>query len=669
MPIGLKQLDDKVIKLKEVSNQFKYQTTGLLEERPEEIYSREKILILGELLNSHTLASDLFFSITDGVNNLGYKKFHMSILERILKIHIDDGNSSIFSDFQKTVIKFKDAAEKKSPSNIEDTFRIIRKIYKYFEKSEKFIIDDKSKNVLIFDKQQVNAKEIMMELRALLGQYSPSEEISKATRLFISSKKVEKNYLRIIVKTFLEISKLDPAWPPYAIKQGIENFRDSFDTIQNSLNTKYHEVSRVLELFSYLKNVGLIDKGTVLPKNIKRPSSSSLMRNTNPTISSIDIDSLDLKHMMSSAQSMIDLFHIDLETKLKTLTETARSFVLSHYRKHESNKTQQQYGMEADLICAMHIIIVNEMGINPTSLYNLKVDIEFNNNQKNEFIKVEDDGSVRINVIKWRQRRLQKRTCEPLAYPPYSELTLDDVNTAFCIKYAILLTDLMRIKLKTNLLWLKLAQNKIKKSLTFDAEFRNFCDKYLPHEFSILKPTLMRLRSSRAMVIYMSTDGDVIKTAAYLGNKVKTTLSTYIPRYLQEIIYRRKISVFQHLYLFLATAKEPDKLKTLGLSEEQYNDCLKEIYKNEDFGGTLFEKLTPCVDKKNYKDQPEVLFICSPQNFAFAIKLLKTSESKNSEIYKICLNAIKKVSSGSILQKKMLLEAEDILLKEGFLVE
>lgn len=636
-------------------SKLRYVTTGS--------YFQKMFIELGELLNSNEDAISLINFITSGVSNKQYFLKHISKTIELLKFHNSFGGESKLSELQKSIVKFTNKKLKISSSdNAKLILRIVKKVYQYFEKSGHFLPNGSSKKFCIYDISPESPRESLLSLRKQLESYSPNKDITQATTLFISSKKVEKNYLRCFVMVFSEIAKINTKWSPSAIKQGITSYRDSFDTENSSLNTKYHEVSRVLELFTHLKNIGLIDKNCVFPKNIKKPSSSNLMRSTNPTISELNIDKLSPEKHMSSAQDMIKQFYNDLKSKLDNIVTVARNIILSYYKTYEASKSDNKLdGLPVELIVAMQIVIVDEMGINPTPLYNLKVTAEQHTSIKREFLKIEADGLVRINAIKWRQRRLQKRSTEPSNFPPSAELDIANINSSFCIQFAILVTDEKRNRLNTNLLWITDTQKKLRKDNAFDQQFREFCNKHLSKDFSKLKPTLMRIRSSRAIEIYIESDGDVVKTATYLGNKVKTTLSTYIPTFLQEVIYRRKISVFQHLYLILATANESEKLKMLGMSGEEYNKCIKEIYKNEDLGGPLFEKLKPKPNSKNNTGESEVFFICSPQNFAFAIKLLRTSKNENSEVYKVCLNAINKASSGNIMQKKMVLEAEEML--------
>jgi hypothetical protein len=630
---------------------------------------QEKLSLLATLVGTYKLAENLFLNITSNVNNKGFRLIHINIAIKILKYHYEhnlvEESKRLFS-FQDSLIKYFESVtiNGKLPSQLAN---ITKKIYFYLLSTDYFTQDDDSKNFNIFDICPQSRNDVTTQLKLDLSSTCPSKKILTATNLFIRSKNVEKNYLRVFVNAFTHISKIDECWSKDAIEQGLNNFRDSYDTELVSINTKYHETSRAIELFQHLKNIGLLDKHIRLTKNIKKPAKSSLMRSTNPTIAKVNIDKVNKEKLLTSAKTLIDEFYVDLKQKLEMLKTKAQEIVYFYYKIYQLSQKYKNpdTGLENDLICAMHIIITDEIGINPSSLYNSKVEIDKQSNQsKKEFIKVEDDGTVRINIIKWRQRKLQKRTTEAANLIPYKDLNSSKINASFCIQFAIKLTKNQRVKLKNNLLWIRKSQQALRKDNSFDSEFRIFCNKNLPSEFSNLSPTLMKVRTSRAIEIYIRTDGDVVAAATYLGNKVKTTLSTYIPLFLQEIMYRRKISVFQHIYLILATALEPEKLKLLGMSQESYDKCILEIYDNKDFGGPLFEKLKPIVPTEE-KVESEYFFVCSVENFAFIINYLKHEKDDGSEFYTVCKNALNKAVSGSIQHKKMIRDAELLLDGRG----
>jgi hypothetical protein len=619
------------------------------------------------LIGSRDVAVGLFLNITTNVKNKQNKVYHLHVVINLFKYY--QSTASIYlknlSTFQNILIEYfkSETVNGKLPPQLDN---ITKKIYLYMYSINYFFEDNNSKEFTIFDICPKNQKEITNQLFDSLQTHCCNEDVLKATKLFLSSKQVMKNYLRIYVNAFYEISKINRDWSNNAIELGLTNFRDSY-TDDESLNTKFHETSRVKELFQHLKRIGLLDSYIRLPRNIKRPGKSSLMRSTNPTISAINVDKVYKEKSLTSAKKLIDEFYEDLVFKLDQLIVIAQDAVFAYYKKYYFflTKKLKYTGIENDLAAAMHIVIVDEIGINPTPLYKLKVSVDKKaSKSKHEFIKIEDDGSVRFNVIKWRQKRLQKRSTETSSLISPDDMNPRDINASFCIQFAIALTEQKRRELKTNLLWLKKSQKRLTKHTPFDYKFRIFCNKNLPPEFSVLKPTLMRVRSSRAIEIYIRTEGDVVAVATYLGNKICTTLDTYIPTFLQEIMYRRKISVFQHIYLILATSTESEKLKLLGLSQSTYDKSIMEIYKNKDFGGPLFEKLKP--DVKNEEDvELEYFFICSIENLAYIINFLKYTENDGSEFYNLSLNTLNKVSSGSIQHKKMIRDAERLLDAKG----
>ncbi|WP_434951400.1 hypothetical protein ACRWQL_17930 [Shewanella sp. HL-SH4] len=630
-------------------------------------YLHPKIKKLGQLLNSDSAATYLFSSITENIQSKTYIRTHVILAISLIQHHRKKCRGQQLNDFQQSLTEF--VKELKSQRVKKTCMTIIKKIYLRLVSMNFFIADSLSQEFNIYTLCPASSSEVLAGHFKRIELYSKNIEITETTMQFINSKNIVKNYVSCYADVFEKITQIDPEWPSSSIKLGIEEYRNSFDTESGSLNTKYHATSKVLELFGYLIKIGLLDKNTVLPKNIKKPAYSSLMRSTNPTLSSININLLSIEQSLTSAKVLIDNFHSDLIKKLDYSTTIAKKVVTEFYNQLPENAPFPSDGIDPNIIVAMHIIIVDEMGINPTSLYNLQVNIATGRRNKKEFIKIEADGTVRVNIIKWRQRYLQKRTTTSTAVINHQKLQLQDVNASFCIQFAITLTQGIRKTLNTNLLWLRRGQGVVRKSNSFDSEFRKFCEVFLPEDFTQLEPTLMRIRSSRAISIYIESEGDIIKTASYLGNKVKTTLSTYIPLFLQEIIYRRKLYAFQNLYLILATADNPKKQNMLDMTEVQYSNCVKEIYKNEDFGGSLFELLKPKSVDTLDENSTEIFFICSPENFAHAIKVIKTSPNKENIKYKVCLNAINKASSGSIIFKSMIIDAENILDKEGISFE
>lgn len=687
----------------EVSNEYQFTPTSA-ELDSISCISKKKVEKLAFYLSSYDLALGLTVHICSTINELAYKKTQVLRSVELIEHHFmytTKEGLSLLSSFQKSVVdyisNYKDKTQNKDSR--KKTINAVKKVYLYMCEREFFIADTDSEDFNIYDIAPISKKEQTQQLHASLKLVCPNENIHRETLLFLRSKKVQKNYLRIYVDVFQSTFNTNKKWGKEAIEDGLMNLRELYNSINDSKNTQYHDFNRALELFQNLKDKGLINQHVHLPKNIKRPSNSSLMRSTNPTIGSINIDTLQLNSNLSSAKTMIDDFHNDLIEKLSVTVNAAKEKVLEDYRHYylydkilnkkiaiknweqvtvaaniveaknyyngSITQVEREYeiddeyvrrcnGLTLNLISAMHIIIVDELGINPEPLYNLQVNAT---GIKREYIKIEEDGSVRINIIKWRQRRLQRRvTTESHLLPP-EELSLEKIDASFCLQYAVKASEKHRKFLNSNRLWVHESHIKVNEKIAFDSVFRRFCDTYLPKEMAELKPTLMKIRSSRAIELYIRDHGNVISCANYLGNKVKTTLNTYIPLFLQEIIYRRKISVFQHIYLILATAKDVNRLELLNMTQKEYDECLTTIYENTDFGGPLFEKLLPKSHNKS-EMECEYFFICSEDNFSYIINYLKNTTDDGSEFYKVCNDALNKAKTGNIAYKRMIRNAE-----------
>ena len=235
---------------------------------------QKRLSLLATLVGTYKLAESLFLYITSEVSNKGFKLIHVNTAINILKYHYEHklgDESKTLSAFQNSLIEYFESVtiNRKLPSHLSC---ITKKTYSYFLSIDYFTPDDSSKEFSIFDLCPANKTEVTQQLTLALSSACQNIQILKATSLFIKSKNVEKNYLRVFVNAFQEISSIDIHWSKDAIEQGLNNFRDSYDTELVSMNSKYHETSRAIELFQHLKSIGLLGQDIRLPRNIKKPS-------------------------------------------------------------------------------------------------------------------------------------------------------------------------------------------------------------------------------------------------------------------------------------------------------------------------------------------------------------------------------------------------------------
>ena len=310
-------------------------------------------------------------------------------------------------------------------------------------------------------------------------------------------------------------------------------------------------------------------------------------------------------------------------------------------------------GLTSSIASAMQTIITEELGINPYSLYRVKISSD---GHGHEFVIVDDEGSVRIKALKPRARNARSRKAEG-SYKSLADIDAYEINAATCLRMALEMTARIRETLGIRDLWVCLICQGVTVPCpeTFQNKFNKFCLTLSPQNTTLQEATLKKVRTSKGVLIYLKSNGDSIKTATYFGNTVKTTLNRYIPKYLTEIIYRLKIRNFQKIILFMATSSDELPFKSLNMSEAEFKLQLKQVFNNPDMGGNLYEKLTnPCID--NEEDIP-LYFCVSDLNLQLAIKYAK--DGKDEKLKKNCKDVLDKIGQeSSVMMKHMLRKAQ-----------
>lgn len=315
-------------------------------------------------------------------------------------------------------------------------------------------------------------------------------------------------------------------------------------------------------------------------------------------------------------------------------------------------------GLTPLVASAMQIIIVEELGINPHSIYEAKVST---NKSGNEFIQVEDEGSVRLRVLKPRARKAHSKKAIG-SKSKIQDILMDDINAATCLKIALEMTSQARKVVNQQCLWLCLKPDGafLPCSTTFQTYFNKIRGIAAASKKILEQATLKKIRISKAILIYLESNGDSLKTANYLGNTVKTTLHRYIPPYITELVYRIKIRSFQYILLYMSVSNERSPSKSLNLSEEEFKSNIKQAFENPDMGGNLYQKLTtPEHDCGNSK----VKFFCvSERNISIAIKYVREGADEN--LKKDCQTALDKISEGPVILKQLLRKAQTASLTQ-----
>lgn len=316
------------------------------------------------------------------------------------------------------------------------------------------------------------------------------------------------------------------------------------------------------------------------------------------------------------------------------------------------NETLGYLGLTSRVASAMQIIITEEIGINPYSLYNAKVQ---SGGHGQEFVQVDDSGSVRIKTLKPRARTAQTREINGTE-TPLSQISSENIDTTVCLKMALELTARARQTLEVNQLWtcLSVKGATICSADTFQTSFQKFRDNLSKENSVFSKATLKKVRITKGVLIYLDSDGDSLETAKYLGNTVKTTLNRYVPQYLTELIYRTKIRNFQDVLLFMAVSQEGSPHTNLKLSKTEFRAKLTQAFNNPDMGGSLYDAFSKST--KNINANNELHFCVSEQNIQLAINYARTGD--DYELRENCTAVLKKISQGPIVMKQLLRKAQ-----------
>lgn len=308
-------------------------------------------------------------------------------------------------------------------------------------------------------------------------------------------------------------------------------------------------------------------------------------------------------------------------------------------------------GLLPKVASAMQIIIVEELGINPYSLYKVKI---YSDSHGHEFVQVTDEGSVRLKALKPRARNARTRHAAGSTFP-LTEIDPNDIDAATCLKMALEMTSRTRGITKQSELWLCLTKWGATSPTpeTFQNCFNNIRQKLAKEKTVFNEASLKKIRTSKAILIYLDSNGNALKSATYLGNHVKTTLARYIPPYLSELVYRVKIRAFQNILLYMAVSSDAAPAQSLLLDSETFENQVKQAFKNPDMGGNLFERIA--FHPQTVSKPSNIYFCVSEKNIALAIKY--ALEGSEETLREYCKNVLTKISEGPITMKQLLRKA------------
>lgn len=555
-------------------------------------------------------------------------------------------------------------------------------------------------------------------LNEALDKYC-STQVSKRLLDFVNSYKLKerKSYRKPLTDFLNQFSDRTKEWEknPKKIQSELINYRDNLLTIVDR-STAYQRYNNLTNALKVLIEHGLLDSSTYIPKNIKE-SSNVEKYSINPLILQVDLRDEKNHQHFSSSQTFINYIQSSLFSNLNCLVKVSREIIAKGYAKYLSkdeiisrskyikkfsqdnvfdiksfnihsteNKVAyfnyffdelirnkkphnienlkfntdifEYFGLTPLISSAMQIVITEELGFNPHSLYEATISSA---HRGEVFILVNDEGSVRVKVYKKRAKHIRQVSVKG-SNKPLNHLQPEEIDAATCFKMALEMSERTRKSLNSEYLWTCLLLGfpaALPSSSTFQGAFNKI--RHLAYEKSdsveLKVATLKKVRSSKGVLIYLESKGDTLKATNYFGNQVKTALKSYIPKYLSELIYRIKIRTFQNILLYMSVSAHDSPFDTLNLTKESYIVRLKQAFKTPDMGGPLFSKLT--IQSTMSKETSPTYFCLSHENIISALKYIK--EGTDDQLKADCEAVIRKLSEGSTHLKEMLRKAHKAL--------
>lgn len=529
--------------------------------------------------------------------------------------------------------------------------------------------------------------------------------------------KERKSYRKPLIDFLNQISDSSKKWEesPEKIQSELMNYRDNLLS-KFDRSTAYNRYNNLKNALKVLIEHELLPSSTYIPKNIKE-SSNVEKYSPNPLILQVDLrDEKNHQHFLSS-QEFITFIQSSLSSNLKCLVAVSREIVAKGYAKYLSqdevisrskciekfslengfdiksfnihlteNKVayfdyffdklvrnerphniknfkfgtdiMEYFGLTPLVASAMQIVITEELGFNPHSLYEATISSP---HRGEVFILVNDEGSVRVKVYKKRAKHIRQVSAKG-NNKPLNQLQPEEIDAAACFKMALEMSERTRKSLNSEYLWTCLLLGTpaaLPWSTTFQGAFNKI--RHLAYKklgsVELQIATLKKVRSSKGVLIYLESKGDTLKATNYFGNQVKTALKSYIPKYLSELIYRVKIRAFQNILLYMSVSAEDNPSNILNLTKESYIARLEQAFKNPDMGGPLFSKLT--IQSMILKETSPTYFCLSHENIILALKYIK--EGTDDQLKADCEDVVRKLSEGSTHLRDMLRKANKAL--------
>lgn len=266
---------------------------------------------------------------------------------------------------------------------------------------------------------------------------------------------------------------------------------------------------------------------------------------------------------------------------------------------------QEHLGLSSNLAAACAIVITSETGINPTSLYNMKLDSDDNIITPNN-----DDGTYTLKYNKPRAGGHLSRNIRS---------GKEKINAEYCFDLIQKLTANYRSKATTKNQRFLFIHDGSSRNNTIDVMgpscFKSSLKRLIvssgDFEFTASLPSLSKLRVTGGIIAWHQSGGDPRAASRFLGNSAAVAIKNYIPKELQEFFYRKQIRQFQNLLIAIATDDKPYQAEALNITNKADLDS---YLSNHVTTSDLYKRT---IAKPNEDTVNRVTFVISDTNIAF----------------------------------------------------
>lgn len=286
------------------------------------------------------------------------------------------------------------------------------------------------------------------------------------------------------------------------------------------------------------------------------------------------------------------------------------------YRHGSIERMKRMLGLTTDTANAFFIVILGETATNVESLERATVE----NKHGHSLLMVPTDSGehVRIHTMK---PRAGKSILKLLSAGDDTE-----INAYACLQAVLEMTAKFREHSKLKDLWTHSYFSKCTSAQPisgygFVGAFSRFLKRH--PELKLLKKrgaTRAMIRGTAGILEWFETGGNMLKAAEKLGNSPNIAMRRYIPKEIQDALYRREIRRFQQLLILVSTKDTDRVLPAMGYtSRKQLDRDLKAILNNPNYSGTELVNILFAAKpstKKPAKELPKVTFVISPENVA-----------------------------------------------------